>query len=65
MFQILARAKDLEKKGKDIVHFEIGDPDFPTPKNIIDKCIASLRSGNTHYTTSAGLESFRKAAQLF
>lgn len=62
MFQILARARELEKQGKDIVHFELGDPDFPTPKNIVEKCVDSLRKGNTHYSTSAGLSSFRLAA---
>lgn len=62
MFQILAKAKELEKNGKEIIHFEIGDPDFNTPENIVNKCIESLKQGNTHYTTSAGLISFREAA---
>ena len=42
MFQILAKAQELEKNGKEIIHFEIGDPDFDTPKNIIDAAIESL-----------------------
>ena len=62
MFQILAKAKKLESEGRDIIHFEIGDPDFATPKNIVDKCIESLRRGNTHYTYSSGLPEFKSAA---
>ena len=62
MFQILAQCKELEKKGKEIIHFEIGDPDFDTPKNVVEKCVDEIRSGNTHYSSSAGLESFREMA---
>ena len=49
MFQILAQAKDLEKQGKKIYHFEIGDPDFDTPKNVIEKCIESLISSTSKF----------------
>ncbi len=59
MFQILAAAKDLEKRGKGIIHFEIGDPDFATLANIVDAVRESLQRGDTHYTTSAGLEELR------
>ena len=62
MFQILAEAKDLEKQGKEIIHFEIGDPDFKTPSNIIEKCVESLRNGETHYTKSTGLDSYIDAS---
>jgi aspartate aminotransferase len=62
MFQILAQAKNLEKTGQDIIHFEIGDPDFATPTNITESCIKALRSGDTHYTPSSGLEAFKIAA---
>ena len=62
MFQILAQCKELEKQGKEIIHFEIGDPDFDTPKNVVEKCVNEIRSGNTHYSSSAGLESFREMA---
>ena len=62
MFQILAQCKELEKQGKEIIHFEIGDPDFDTPKNVVEKCVDEIRSGNTHYSSSAGLESFREMA---
>ena len=62
MFQILALAKDLENQGKDIIHFEIGDPDFPTPKNIKDAAINSINSNETHYTNSFGIPDLRNLA---
>jgi len=62
MFQVLALAKELEKQGKEIIHFEIGDPDFDTPRNIVDAACQSLYEGDTHYTASAGLEEFREVA---
>jgi aspartate/methionine/tyrosine aminotransferase len=58
-FVVLARAKALEAKGKDIVHLEIGEPDFDTPANIIDKAIEALRGGYTHYGPAAGLPDVR------
>ena len=54
-FEILARAKALEAKGRDIVHLEIGEPDFDTPDNIIDAAAEALHGGFTHYGPSAGL----------
>jgi len=60
-FVILARAKALEAQGRDIVHLEIGEPDFDTPANIVDKAVASLRSGFTHYGPAAGLPDARRA----
>jgi aspartate aminotransferase len=60
-FVVLARAKALEAQGKDIVHLEIGEPDFDTPRNIIDKASEALRSGMTHYGPAAGLLDARKA----
>jgi aspartate/methionine/tyrosine aminotransferase len=59
-FEVLARAKQLEKKGKDIIHLEIGEPDFDTPKNITDAAIKALKDGYTHYGPSAGLPEFRE-----
>ena len=64
MFQVLAQCKELEKQGRDIIHFEIGDPDFDTPKHVVERCVQELRAGNTHYTSSAGLESFREIASI-
>jgi len=53
-FELLAKAKVLEAKGKNIVHMEIGEPDFITPKNIINAAKKALDEGYTHYTGSAG-----------
>jgi aspartate/methionine/tyrosine aminotransferase len=60
-FEVLARAKALEKQGKDIVHLEIGEPDFDTPKNIKDAAVKALNAGYTHYTPSAGMPELRQA----
>ena len=54
-FEILARAKKLEAQGRDVVHLEIGEPDFDTPPNIVDAGADALREGFTHYGPSAGL----------
>jgi aspartate/methionine/tyrosine aminotransferase len=59
-FEVLAKAKALEKQGKDVVHLEIGEPDFDTPRNIIDAAIKALNSGYTHYTPSAGTPELRQ-----
>jgi aspartate/methionine/tyrosine aminotransferase len=61
MFKLLARVQELERQGKDIIHFEIGDPDFLTPSNIVEKTCQALRKGETHYTSSRGLYDFRVA----
>jgi aspartate aminotransferase len=60
-FEVLARAKALEKQGKSIVHLEIGEPDFDTPKNIKDAAAKALSAGYTHYTPSAGMLELRQA----
>ena len=62
MFQVLAKAKELERLGREIFHFEIGDPDFNTPENIVDACSAALKKGYTHYTTSSGMREFKEMA---
>lgn len=61
MFKVLDKVQKLEREGKRILHFELGEPDFDTPANIINACIDSLRSGNTHYTSSMGLFELREA----
>ena len=60
-FEVLVRARALEAKGKNIVHLEIGEPDFDTPANIIDAGAEALRGGWTHYGPSAGLPALREA----
>ncbi|RKZ19668.1 pyridoxal phosphate-dependent aminotransferase [bacterium] len=59
-FAVLARAKALEAEGRDIVHLEIGEPDFDTPQNVIDKGVWALQNGYTHYGPAAGLPDVRK-----
>jgi len=60
-FEVLARAKALEAKGREIVHLEIGEPDFDTPANIVEAGITALRDGWTHYGPSAGQPAAREA----
>jgi len=59
-FEVLAKAKALEKQGKDVVHLEIGEPDFDTPKNIKEAAIKALNAGYTHYGPSAGIPELRE-----
>ncbi len=60
-FEVLARARGLEAQGKHIVHLEIGEPDFDTPKFICDAAVEALRAGYTHYGPSNGLPEVREA----
>jgi aspartate/methionine/tyrosine aminotransferase len=64
-FEVLARAKSLEAQGREIVHLEIGEPDFDTPRNIVDAAVTALRSGWTHYGPSAGIMEAREAIASF
>jgi aspartate/methionine/tyrosine aminotransferase len=59
-FEVLVRAKALERQGRDIVHLEIGEPDFDTPSNIIHAATEALQHGWTHYAPSAGLPDLRE-----
>jgi len=59
-FEVLVKAKALEAKGRDIIHLEIGEPDFDTPGNIIDAGCDALHKGFTHYGPSAGLMELRE-----
>lgn len=60
-FEVLARARALEAEGKHIIHLQIGEPDFPTPKNICDAGVKSIQAGDTHYTPAPGTMDVRKA----
>jgi len=60
-FEVLVKARALEAKGRDIVHLEIGEPDFDTPANIIEAATTALHKGWTHYGPSAGLPILREA----
>ncbi|MEI6530432.1 MAG: pyridoxal phosphate-dependent aminotransferase [bacterium] len=60
-FFVLAKAKALEAEGRDIIHLEIGEPDFNTPQNVKEAAIRAIRDGYTHYTPAAGIPAARKA----
>src|SRR3954468_13109153 len=60
-FEVLVKARALEAKGRDIVHLEIGEPDFDTPENIVEAAVDALHKGWTHYGPSAGLPPLRQA----
>lgn len=59
-FKVLAKAQDLERQGKSVTHFEIGQPDFKTPRNISSAGIKAIREGKTKYTPSLGAFNLRK-----
>src|SRR5712664_1970271 len=59
-FEVLNRARQLEKQGKEIIHLEIGEPDFDTPANVVEAGVEALRKGWTHYGPWAGLPELRQ-----
>ncbi len=59
-FEVLAKARALEAKGRSIIHLEIGEPDFDTPANIIEAAVDALHNGWTHYGPAAGLPELRE-----
>ena len=61
-FAVLARARALEAEGLDVIHLEIGEPDFETPPHVAEAGIAAIRAGETHYCQTAGLPVLREAA---
>ena len=60
-FEVLAKARALEAQGRDIIHLEIGEPDFDTPPSVIRAGLSALQRGETHYTASAGVIELREA----
>lgn len=59
--QILERARELERRGRDVVHFEVGEPDFPTAPTVVGAAIKALSAGRTGYTQALGLPALRTA----
>jgi aspartate aminotransferase len=59
-FEVLNKARALERQGKSIIHLEIGEPDFDTPANVIEAAVDALHNGWTHYGPSAGLPELRQ-----
>ena len=64
-FSVLARARELEREGREIIHLEIGEPDFDTPLHIREAAAAALRAGETHYCPSAGIPELREEAARY
>jgi aspartate/methionine/tyrosine aminotransferase len=62
-FEVLAKAQELERQGKNILHFEIGEPDIETPENIAKAGIQAIKDKKTHYNPSIGILELRKAVQ--
>ena len=62
-FEVLAKAQELERRGKSVLHFEIGEPDMETPENIAQAGIRAIKDKKTHYVPSIGLLELRKAVQ--
>ena len=60
-FEVLARARALEAQGKEIIHLEIGEPDFETPKHIVEAGRKAIADGFTHYGPTAGLPQLRES----
>ena len=64
-FVVLGEVNKLQREGKDIISFCIGQPDFATPKNIQDAAIEAIRGGKHGYTPSAGIQELREAAARY
>ncbi len=64
-FEVLARARGLEAEGRDIIHLEIGEPDYATPQNIIDAAVRAMNEGATHYTPASGIPEAREATARY
>jgi len=58
-FSVLAKARELESQGKEVIHLEIGEPDFCTPGHIVEAAVEALKNGFTHYTPAPGLPEVR------
>ena len=61
VMDVLERAVEMERAGEDVIHLEVGEPDFDTPPNIVQAGVEALRAGKTHYTPSVGIYELREA----
>jgi len=64
-FEVLARARALEAEGQEVIHLEIGEPDFPTPRHIVEAAYRAMLDGYTHYGPAAGLPELRRAVARY
>jgi len=65
VMDLLGRAKSMEKAGRDIIHLEVGEPDFTSPQGVIEAGISALQQGLTHYTAATGLPELKTALAEF
>ncbi|MFT6325231.1 MAG: aspartate/methionine/tyrosine aminotransferase [Crocinitomicaceae bacterium] len=65
VMDLLAKAKQMQAEGRDIIHLEVGEPDFSSPKAVIKAGIKALGEGKTHYTAATGLPELRQAISGF
>ena len=65
VMEIQTAARELERQGKDVIHMEIGEPDFTTPQPIVDAAIAALKSKPMFYTSALGIMPLRVAIAAF
>lgn len=63
--ELLARARQLEAEGRDVIHMEVGEPDFPTPEPIVNAAVNAIKAGKTLYTQALGLPELREAISHF
>lgn len=61
VMEVLERAQELERSGREIIHLEIGEPDFPTAPHIVEAAASAMKEGETKYTHSLGLPQLREA----
>lgn len=59
--EIFLKAKELEKKGKDVIHFDAGEPDYGPPERVVEETVNALRHGKSRYTESAGIAEAKSA----
>jgi aspartate aminotransferase len=64
-FDVLVRAKELERQGKDVIHLEVGEPDFATPDHICEAAADAIRAGETKYCPANGIPEFREAVAAY
>lgn len=65
VMELLRRARELEAQGRDIIHMEVGEPDFPTPPPMVEAATRFLATGDVHYTPALGLPHLRDAIARF
>ena len=61
VMDVLERAMEMASNGEDIIHLEVGEPDFDTPANIVQAGVQAMQTGKTHYTPSTGIPELRRA----